>query len=229
MVFSIYADPITQTPLWTETQTTVGIDKGIFNVLLGSVNPIPFSLFDGTTRYLGVKVGTDPEITPRKPMVSVPYAYTDGDWTIAGNNIYRLQGNIGIGTSSPGAKLEVRGDIKLHTDGSLYAPGGVENLRIIRGSINPDASIGAGSGFSSYSPGNYIIIITFSTPFTSPPSIIVSARGSSPPGDPVPWFAVVNVLSVSTTDFSVLTRVQQMNITYGGQLAAWDFIAIGPR
>jgi hypothetical protein len=80
MVFSIYADAGGTTLLWRETQTAVVVDKGVFNVLLGSVdpvnNPIPYSIFDGSTRYLGVKVGGDPdEILPRKPIVSVAYAY----------------------------------------------------------------------------------------------------------------------------------------------------------
>jgi hypothetical protein len=75
MVFTIYADEAGTTPLWTETQTAVEILKGVFNVLLGSVNPISYSVFDGSTRYLGVQVGGDPEITPRKKIVSVSYAY----------------------------------------------------------------------------------------------------------------------------------------------------------
>jgi hypothetical protein len=75
VVFTIYADEAGTTPLWTETQPTVEILKGVFNVLLGSVDSIPYSVFDGSTRYLGVKVGTDPEITPRQPMVSVGDAY----------------------------------------------------------------------------------------------------------------------------------------------------------
>jgi len=79
MVFSIYSDAGGTTLLWRETQTAVVVDKGVFNVLLGSVdpinNPIPYSIFDGSTRYLGVKVGGDPEIAPRKPIVSVAYAY----------------------------------------------------------------------------------------------------------------------------------------------------------
>jgi hypothetical protein len=88
MVFSIYSDEGGVNQLWTETQTTVIIEKGVFNVLLGSETPIPYSVFDGSTRYLGVAIGGDPEITPRKAMVSVPYAFragsgggTDNDWT----------------------------------------------------------------------------------------------------------------------------------------------------
>ena len=78
MVFSIYAEEAGINLLWADTQTTVIIDKGVFNVLLGSGNLIPYSVFDGNIRFLGVKVGSDPEITPRRPMVSVPYAYRAG-------------------------------------------------------------------------------------------------------------------------------------------------------
>ncbi|MDP3023904.1 MAG: hypothetical protein Q8O10_00005 [candidate division Zixibacteria bacterium] len=135
MVFSIYADSAGTILKWTETQGAVKVEKGLFNVLLGSVDSIPYSVFDGSIRYLGVKVGTDPEITPRKPMVSVPYAYksfeadtadyakvatSDGDWTIDGDNIYRLQGNVGIGTSDPESyKLKVNGSSRITGNLSL--------------------------------------------------------------------------------------------------------------
>ncbi|HVP36144.1 MAG TPA: hypothetical protein VMT04_04035, partial [Terriglobales bacterium] len=75
MTFSIYADSTGGTALWTETQTTVKVEFGVFSVMLGSVNPIPEAVFDGNTRYLGLKVGSDNEMTPRKAIVSVGYAY----------------------------------------------------------------------------------------------------------------------------------------------------------
>jgi hypothetical protein len=40
---------------------------------------------------------------------------TGSNWTVSGSNIYRSSGNVGIGTTSPTAKLEVTGNI-LATD-----------------------------------------------------------------------------------------------------------------
>ena len=76
MTFSIYADAFGMPPsLWGEIQDSVKVEKGVFSVLLGSVNPIPDSVFDGNIVYLAVKVGDDPVMTPLKSIVSVAYAF----------------------------------------------------------------------------------------------------------------------------------------------------------
>ena len=49
-------------------------------------------------------------------------AVGDSDWTISGVNVYRVSGNVGIGTSSPSDKLHVVGDAKI--TGSLHAGSG---------------------------------------------------------------------------------------------------------
>jgi hypothetical protein len=75
MTFSIYPDTMSSPADWTETQDSVVVKEGIFNVLLGSVNPIADTVFDGSTKYLGVQVESDPEMRPRKPIASVGYSY----------------------------------------------------------------------------------------------------------------------------------------------------------
>lgn len=119
MEFEIYDDSVGGTILWSETQSSVAVEYGVFSVLLGGVNPIPFDVFTGGIRYLGVTIGTSPEMMPRKPMVSVPYASHSGDWFIQNENIYRLTGNVGIGMTAPAEKLDVMGNI--HASGSIIS------------------------------------------------------------------------------------------------------------
>ena len=57
VVFSIYNVATGGAALYSETQT-VSANNGLCNVILGSVTPIPLTLFDGTPRYLGIKVST---------------------------------------------------------------------------------------------------------------------------------------------------------------------------
>jgi hypothetical protein len=71
--FSVYAMPQGGIPLWTETQT-VTLEDGYFSVQLGSKTPFPGTVWDGSVRYIGLKVGADDEMVPREMVTSVPYA-----------------------------------------------------------------------------------------------------------------------------------------------------------
>jgi hypothetical protein len=77
VVFSLYADSTAGQVLWTETQT-VGVVSGAFTVLLGSSNPLDPDVFAGASRYIGIKVDGETEITPRTPLGAVPYAFQAG-------------------------------------------------------------------------------------------------------------------------------------------------------
>lgn len=113
IIFSVYDAPTGGNLMWADTLATVTTTQGNFNVLLGSNNPIPDSLFVEDSLWLAVKVGNDPEMTPRQRIASVGYAFraaTDGDWDFSDDDIYRLEGNVGIGTEDPDfdTKLDVR-------------------------------------------------------------------------------------------------------------------------
>jgi hypothetical protein len=71
MTFSIYDGDTASASLWSETHT-VQVNKGIYHVILGSVSSLGLS-FD-ETYYLGIKVGADPEMTPRIRLTSKAYA-----------------------------------------------------------------------------------------------------------------------------------------------------------
>jgi hypothetical protein len=63
--------------LWSETHDNVFIAGGLFQVNLGSVNgmPLPFN----EPYYLGIKIGTDPELTPRMALTTTPYSFRAED------------------------------------------------------------------------------------------------------------------------------------------------------
>ncbi len=69
MTFRLYDVASNGSPLWTETQPSVALTNGIYQVNLGSVTPLNLP-FD-QPYYLGITVATDPEMTPRQPLASV--------------------------------------------------------------------------------------------------------------------------------------------------------------
>jgi hypothetical protein len=72
MTFTIYDAATNGTVLWTEDQT-VQVNNGIYAVALGAINTIDQAIVDDEL-WLGVKVGTDAEMTPRHKLQSVPFA-----------------------------------------------------------------------------------------------------------------------------------------------------------
>lgn len=82
--FAVYMNASGGSPLWSETQA-VNIIDGVFNVQLGTVIPFPANLFNDD-RYLGIMVGSGAEMTPRHPLLSVPYALKADDATTLGGH-----------------------------------------------------------------------------------------------------------------------------------------------
>ena len=112
MKFSIYDDPAAGNRLWTcagtlitPTATSITITNGIFSILLGAAggdcaNALSLD-FNSDTYYLGVTVGADAEMAPRKRIGAVGYSYnsdsTDGihaSTTATANYILPLDANV---------------------------------------------------------------------------------------------------------------------------------------
>ncbi|MDB6111623.1 MAG: hypothetical protein JWR69_3373 [Pedosphaera sp.] len=133
-----------------------------------------------------------------------------------------FSGNVGIGTTTPQAKLQVAGDVKLGNSGQYFAPAGEENLRIVRGSVSSTGTIVNGSGFTASRTANATFQVIFTTPFSSNPSIVVSCGAA---GQALNSVDVAVSYNASTTGFNVQTGVR--NTGYFDE--PFSFIAVGPR
>lgn len=146
--FRIYDVPTGGVPLWEELWTggnSVQISDGLFNVMLGSLDPTLASAIEGFNElYLGITVGTDSEMSPRVQLGSVPFsmqAMTVPD------------GSVTTAKIADGAVTQV----KLSSDVQLgkFIQNGVVNS-------------GTGSGIRQ-------VRVTFTEPFQGVPSVVATS------------------------------------------------------
>ncbi len=182
MWFRLYTTPTGGASVWDEAHIAVTVDKGIFNVLLGSQTPIPSDIFTGDPLWLETQVVTD-TLAPRKKLVSVGYAIKsayadhaddaehavyadtagyassstpDNDWAISGSKLYAqdTSWNVGIGTTSPST------DARLYVDANdasygVYGRGYTDKTAGVYGDANGATYGVRGRGSAGKTAGVY--------------------------------------------------------------------------
>ncbi|MBS1914334.1 MAG: hypothetical protein JST22_20255, partial [Bacteroidetes bacterium] len=73
MTFRLYEQPTGGTAIWTESQSSVQISRGLFNVILGRINP--FQLPFDKQYWIGTTIGSNNEISPRIALTAAPYSF----------------------------------------------------------------------------------------------------------------------------------------------------------
>lgn len=200
IVFKIFDDPDYGYPLWADTIGIFTNSGGYFNAELENLN-LPFN--DDYWLELQV-VGDLQEMLPRNKITISPYAANadtsdfsrnrppDDDWMIDEDNIYYLNGNVGIGIESPDEKLQVTGIIHSMLGGFKFPDNSIQtsasspiNAIIDYGTSNNSGTTRQMSeikicyGTVSIPPGNYTTITGL--PFSSGSSytVIVSRQTST--------------------------------------------------
>ena len=138
----------------------------------------------------------------------------------SGDILLLTDGNVGVGTSSPSAKLQVNGDVKLGPTGNYYAMTAEPRMHTVAGRVNSGGTKVQGTGFTSARSSTGSYLVTFSPAFTAPPIVVAS-----------PYEHQDNVVSVSSVTNSTCTivcyDVEGGNV--GNQDIAFTFIAVGER
>lgn len=126
--FTIWDDSVGGTAIWSVERTDFAVTNGLFTVLLGSVVPIPDSVFNGANRYLGVSLdGGVSEQSPRTRLVAVAYAFrvASVDGATGGTIISKV--SIGPGHTNTGFNAFVAGDNGTASGDWSTVSGGLSN------------------------------------------------------------------------------------------------------
>jgi hypothetical protein len=155
-----------------------------------------------------------------------------------------IDSKVGIGTTAPAEKLDVRGNIKLGTGGpgpggDLFAIGALQNLRVVVGCVDSTGKSPGAVGFASdragstssigSNSGKYKVTFKPSFPSTSAPVVLATANG--PDTD-----CAITVLNIKSDGFDVVTLDVAPRPVIGTGTGtegdpkdtAFTFIALGP-
>jgi hypothetical protein len=124
MTFRLYDVLSGGSPLWEETQGSITVTKGIFNVTLGSVAllDLPFD----EQYFLGISVEGEAELTPRIYLDAAAYSLATRS-LYGSSNIIPADGFVGIGTLLPNDPLTVESNdpVGIRFNGSAPAWAGI--------------------------------------------------------------------------------------------------------
>lgn len=133
VTFRLYDVETGGTQLWKEVHS-LSAEGGLIDALLGSIIPLnTLSFLD--PYWLSIAIESEPELAPRTPFTTVPYAghagfadtclEGDQDWNILGDDIQHDVGRVGIGPPPVDARLDVLAGDEIAADfsnGSVTMP-----------------------------------------------------------------------------------------------------------
>jgi len=167
VTLTLYTDPTGTTQIWTCSEAAVPVVNGLFTCRLGVTCSLPDNLFaNNASVWLGIAIDTGPVSSPLTQILSVPFAYhslradtadyagsTVVGWTDAGDVVHLQQStdSVGVGTSTPVAKLDVEGTINASRD---YHIGG---NRFASDSGNGNVFVGVHAGQNNAGISNTIV------------------------------------------------------------------------
>jgi hypothetical protein len=104
LTFRLYDAPTGGTQIGSAITQNVNVQNGLFTVELNFG-----TVWTGGDRYLEIQVGST-TLSPRVKITPAPYAsFAMRPWQTSGSSIFYNDGNVGIGTSSPAARLSLGG------------------------------------------------------------------------------------------------------------------------
>jgi hypothetical protein len=97
------------------TYLNATVTNGLFSVVLNGGSQFGPTAFNGDERWMQIEVCSDglcsssTTLAPRQPITATPYSsFAAGPWKLSGGTLSFTGGNVGIGTTTPHAPLELQ-------------------------------------------------------------------------------------------------------------------------
>lgn len=183
ITFRIYTSTLGDVPEWSETQNNIQVQSGIFNAILGKINPLNLP-FD-RPYYLGIKLANEPEMEPRIELTSAPYSLLAK--SVQNNSISTDKIQTNAVTIDKIANPIVSSINGVTNDGGNINLVAGNNISLVPDNVNKTIIIsaaggGAGTGsITSLAEGNGINITNPSGPLTTiaiKPNLLLGPSGS---------------------------------------------------
>lgn len=236
MYFSLYTTAVGGTPVWSENWDSshgqVEVSDGLFNVMLGTWEPIQSALTENNNLWLGIKVCDDPdEMSPRVQLGSVPIAFkalTVPDGSITAAKL--ADGAIGATSLADGsittAKLANGLITSAKLDNNLTLPGTFH-----AGSVNAD-SFSVGNSYGQIAQG---LTVNGTGPYTvTLPSpawaglLVLSLKFYGNPAGALIWVNSGNGCGGAWDSCATATIVAKSGLAWGGNSCNVESVSINP-
>lgn len=210
VTFRVYDSPVGDVITWSELQPNVDVRQGVFSTILGKINPLNFT-FDKPF-FLGIKIGNDPELSPRIELTAAPYSLMAKNIEDNAISTNKIQNNaVTIDKIASPIVSSING---VSNDGGNVNLIAGANVSIASDNVNKTITIsatgtggGGGSGtITQLTEGNGIGIQNPAGPITTiglKPNIVLGPGGS------------LNILNQNSTTVAGISS----NINQGGYLS----------
>ncbi len=228
--FSLYDAPVAGNRLWTADGTVgaplpvnVTVQDGLFTVLLGDgVTQLPFGEIDwnSDSLYLGVTIGADGEMSPRRPITAVPQAINSAQlsgMSPSSTDTYGGESQFTILQASTTAATSTRSALDVRSNGTSVANDFI--LRALTNTGSPAFTItsqGVVSTTNLLVTGQNVCLADGTNCITGSEAdtlATVTARGSTTTV-PLTFFGGITAASLSVTGTSQLTNLVGTNATF---------------
>lgn len=132
-------------------------------------------------------------------------------------------GNLGIATDAPAERLDVRGNIKLGTNGDFFGVGCLDNLRMMAGRVSDSGARLSGLGFAVVPIATGRYQVTYDNAFSAVPVVVATLVNTTNEDN---FLTIVNSTS---NGFELHSKDDDPAANADYQDSAFNFVALGLR